>query len=69
VELGQVFDDILMQKVLPRIEGDFDKTYKPLSELKTLAERRGWKKSQEKIDFMLGRFNKDDQGGFTSFWN
>ena len=26
VELGQVFDDILMQKVLPRIEGDFDKT-------------------------------------------
>jgi len=69
VELGQVFDDILMQKVLPRIEGDFDKTYKPLSDLKTLAERRGWKKSQEKIDFMLGRFNKDDQGGFTSFWN
>lgn len=69
VELGQVFDDILMQKVLPRIEGDFDKTFKPLSELKTLAERRGWKKSQEKIDFMLGRFNKDDQGGFTSFWN
>ena len=69
VELGQVFDDILMQKVLPRIEGDFDKTYKPLSELKTLAERLGWKRSQEKIDFMLGRFNKDDQGGFTSFWN
>ena len=69
VELDQVFDDILMQKVLPRIEGDYDKTHRPLSELRTLAERRGWKKSQEKIEFMLGRFNKDDQGGFTSFWN
>ena len=68
-ELNKVFDDILMQKVLPRIEGDYDKTYKPLSALKTKAETKGWTKSKEKIDFMLGRFSKDDQGGFTSFWN
>ena len=68
-ELNKVFDDILMQKVLPRIEGDYDKTYKPLAALRTKAETRGWTKSKEKIDFMLGRFSKDDQGGFTSFWN
>ena len=68
-DINNVFDDILMQKVLPRIEGDYDKTYKPLNELKTLVERRGWKKSQEKIDFMRGRLNKDDHSGFTSFWN
>jgi len=68
-ELNKVFDDILMQKVLPRIEGDYDKTYKPLAALKTKAETKGWAKSKEKIDFMLSRFSKDDQGGFTSFWN
>ena len=68
-DLNKVFDDILMQKVLPRIEGDYDKTYKPLASLRTKAETRGWMKSKEKIDFMLGRFSKDDQGGFTSFWN
>ena len=68
-DLNKVFDDILMQKVLPRIEGDYDKTYKPLAALKTKAETKGWTKSKEKIDFMLGRFSQDDQGGFTSFWN
>ena len=68
-DLNKVFDDILMQKVLPRIEGDYDKTYAPLAALKTKAEAKGWTKSKEKIDFMLGRFSKDDQGGFTSFWN
>lgn len=68
-DLNKVFDDILMQKVLPRIEGDYDKTYKPLAALRTKAETKGWTKSKEKIDFMLGRFSKDDQGGFTSFWN
>jgi len=68
-DLNKVFDEILMQKVLPRIEGDYDKTYKPLAALKTKAETKGWTKSKEKIDFMLGRFSKDDQGGFTSFWN
>lgn len=68
-DLNKVFDDILMQKVLPRIEGDYDKTYKPLAALRTKAETMGWMKSKEKIDFMLGRFSQDDQGGFTSFWN
>ena len=68
-DLNIVFDDILMQKILPRIEGDYDKTYKPLAALRTKAETKGWTKSKEKIDFMLGRFSQDDQGGFTSFWN
>lgn len=68
-DLNKVFDDVLMQKVLPRIEGDYDKTFKSLTALKTKAETKGWTKSKEKIDFMLGRFSKDDQGGFTSFWN
>ena len=69
VELSQVFDDILMQKVLPRIEGDYEKTYEPLSKLKELAQKKAWTKSEAKIMFMLNRFSKDDQGGFTSFWN
>lgn len=67
--LNEVFDDILMQKILPRIEGDYDKTYTPLNNLKGKAGERHWDKSLKKISFMLNRLNKDDRSGFTSFWN
>ena len=67
-DLNTIFDDILMQKVLPRIEGDFEKCDKCLVKLGDRAERMEWKQSSEKIEFMIKRFGKD-YSGFTSFWN
>ena len=67
-DLNTIFDDILMQKVLPRIEGDFEKCDKCLVKLGNRAERMEWKQSSEKIEFMIKRFGKD-HSGFTSFWN
>lgn len=67
-DLNTIFDDILMQKVLPRIEGDFEKSDKCLVKLGDRAERMEWKQSSEKIEFMIKRFGKD-HSGFTSFWN
>lgn len=67
-DLNSIFDDVLMQKVLPRIEGDFEKCDKWLVKLGDRAERMEWKQSSEKIEFMIKRFGKD-HSGFTSFWN
>lgn len=67
-DLNTIFDDILMQKVLPRIEGDFEKCDKCLVKLGDRAERMEWKQSSEKIEFMIKRFGKD-HSGFTSFRN
>lgn len=67
-DLNSIFDDILMQKILPRIEGDYDKCNKCLESLKTRAHSNGWSKSEEKIEFMIKRFGSDNSG-FTSFWN
>ena len=67
-DLNSIFDDVLMQKVLPRIEGDFEKCDKCLVKLGDRAERMKWKQSSEKIEFMIKRFGKD-HSGFTSFWN
>lgn len=67
-KLNSIFDDILMQKVLPRIEGDYEKCNKCLSALSRRAADNDWKQSEEKIEFMIRRFGKD-QSGFTSFWN
>lgn len=67
-DLNAIFDNILMQKILPRIEGDYEKCDKCLVKLADRAERMEWKQSLEKIEFMINRFGKD-QSGFTSFWN
>ena len=67
-DLNTIFDDILMQKVLPRIEGDFEKCDKCLVKLGDRAEKMEWKQSSEKIEFMIKHFGKD-HSGFTSFWN
>ena len=67
-DLNTVFDDILMQKVLPRIEGDYEKCNKSLTKLSTRADDNDWKKSLEKIEFMIKRFG-NDKSGFTTFWN
>ena len=67
-DLNTIFDDILMQKVLPRIEGDYEKCNKCLTKLSTRAEDNDWLKSLEKIEFMIKRFG-NDKSGFTTFWN
>ena len=67
-DLNTIFDDILMQKVLPRIEGDYEKCSKCLTKLSTRAEDNDWTKSIEKIEFMIKRFG-NDRSGFTTFWN
>ena len=67
-DLNTVFDDILMQKVLPRIEGDYEKCNKSLTKLSTRADDNDWKKSLEKIEFMIKRFG-NDKSGLTTFWN
>lgn len=67
-DLNAIFDDILMQKVLPRIEGDYEKCSKCLNKLAARAKGNDWIKSSEKIEFMIRRFGSD-KSGFTSFWN
>ena len=66
--LDCIFDDILMQKVLPRIEGDYEKCYDCLEKLQDRCQAEGWTRSLGKTGFMLGRFGRDHTG-FTSFWN
>lgn len=67
-DLNTIFDDILMQKVLPRIEGDYEKCNECLTKLSTRADENDWNKSFEKIEFMIKRFG-NDKSGFTTFWN
>ena len=67
-DLNTIFDDILMQKILPRIEGDYEKCSKCLNKLSARAEDSEWLRSYEKIEFMIKRFGTD-KSGFTSFWN
>lgn len=67
-DLNTIFDDILMQKVLPRIEGDYEKCSKCLNKLSSRADNNEWKKSYDKIEFMIKRFGSD-RSGFSSFWN
>ena len=67
-DLNNIFDDILMQKVLPRIEGDYEKCSSCLTKLSVRAEDNDWTNSLEKIEFMIKRFGTD-KSGFTTFWN
>lgn len=66
--LNDVFDDILMQKILPRIEGDYDKCHVAIANLYRRAKDSEWKRSISKLAFMEQRFG-NDKSGFTSFWN
>ena len=74
--LDKVFNDILMMKVLPRIEGEQDRAKKPLEGLQQFVSKRigddetkreFWKDSQQKIEYMLRPFQKGGDG-FTTFW-
>lgn len=74
--LDKVFNDILMMKVLPRIEGEQDRAKKPLEGLQQYVSKRigddetkkaVWGESLQKIDYMLRPFGKGGDG-FTTFW-
>lgn len=68
LDLNNIFDDILMQKILPRIEGDYDKCHTAIANLSKRAQDTDWKRSIDKLKFMEQRFG-NDKSGFTSFWN
>lgn len=61
--LNTACDQILMMKVLPRIEGDEELLEKPLSEFVTFTER--YPNANKKIKEMSDRL---DRSRFTSFW-
>jgi len=72
----KVFNDILMMKILPRIEGEQDRAKAPLEGLQQLVSLRMgddenkkalWKESADKIAYMLRPFQKGGDG-FTTFW-
>lgn len=63
--LTKALDDILMMKVLPRIEGDEDTLKKPLNDLHSYTDRLHLDNSKTKIEEMQERL---DRGHFTSFW-
>lgn len=60
--LGQAMDAILMQKVLPRVEGDEDLLEKPLERLHAFTQN--YKDAHAKVEEMQARLNAH----FTSFW-
>lgn len=63
--LTKALDDILIMKVLPRIEGDEDTLKKPLNELHDYTNRLHLDNSKAKIEEMQEHL---DRGHFTSFW-
>lgn len=68
-KLATAFDDIMMMKVLPRIEGDDEllgnRSSGALHNLKDFAEQHDLTKSIDKIEEMLKRLERSH---FTSFW-
>ena len=58
-------DQILMMKVLPRVEGDELLLETPLAELKTFCDNNGLTNASKKIKEMSDRLNRSK---FTSYW-
>ena len=59
------FDNQIMQKILPRVQGSSESIKKMLDELKKLCETEKYENSLKKINFMIKRCEED---GFTSYW-
>jgi 5-methylcytosine-specific restriction endonuclease McrBC GTP-binding regulatory subunit McrB len=59
------FDNQIMQKILPRIQGSSEVIEKMLCELLKICESEKYGSSAKKIDFMIKRCKED---GFTSYW-
>ena len=59
------FDNQIMQKILPRIQGNSESIKTMLGELLKICESEKYEVSAKKINFMIKRYEED---GFTSFW-
>ena len=59
------FDNQIMQKILPRIQGSSESISKMLNELLKVCESEKYEASTKKINFMIKRYEED---GFTSYW-
>ena len=65
LDFKDAFDNQIMQKILPRVQGSSESIKKMLEELKKLCETEKYESSLNKINFMIKRYEED---GFTSFW-
>ena len=63
--LNQSVDQILMMKVLPRIEGDEDLLEKPLANLATFCANGNYANAAKKVEEMQKRL---ERAHFTSYW-
>jgi 5-methylcytosine-specific restriction endonuclease McrBC GTP-binding regulatory subunit McrB len=59
------FDNQIMQKILPRIQGSSESIKKMLEELLKICDSENFIASAKKINFMIKRYDED---GFTSYW-
>ena len=59
------FDNQIMQKILPRIQGSSESIKTMLEELLKVCESEKYVSSTNKINFMIKRYEED---GFTSYW-
>jgi 5-methylcytosine-specific restriction endonuclease McrBC GTP-binding regulatory subunit McrB len=59
------FDNQIMQKILPRVQGSSETIRTMLGELLKLCESEKYEASAKKIKFMIKRYEED---GFTSYW-
>ena len=59
------FDNQIMQKILPRIQGGNESVRKMLDELLNVCKSEKYEASIKKINFMIKRYDED---GFTSYW-
>jgi 5-methylcytosine-specific restriction endonuclease McrBC GTP-binding regulatory subunit McrB len=65
LDFKDAFDNQIMQKILPRVQGSSESIKKMLEELKKFCETEKYESSLNKINFMIKRYEED---GFTSFW-
>jgi hypothetical protein len=61
----EAFDNQIMQKILPRIQGSSESIKKMLEELLKICDSEKFEASAKKINFMIKRYDED---GFTSYW-
>lgn len=59
------FDNQIMQKILPRLQGSSESIKTMLGELLKICESEKYEASVKKINFMIKRYEED---GFTSYW-
>ena len=59
------FDNQIMQKILPRVQGSSESVKTMLGELLKVCESEKYETSAQTINFMIKRYKED---GFTSYW-